>query len=71
MKFISFSKMMLLLYTEGIRVVITTANLIHNDWDKKTQGYLSFRHLPLYLLNNFIAQFNFAEIETFLGIYLF
>ena len=30
--------MMLLLYTEGLRVVITTANLIHADWDKKTQG---------------------------------
>jgi hypothetical protein len=34
----SFSKMMLLLYAEGLRVVITTANLIHADWDKKTQG---------------------------------
>lgn len=32
------SKMMLLLYTEGMRVVITTANLIHQDWDEKTQG---------------------------------
>ena len=30
--------MMLLLYTEGLRVVITTANLIHSDWDQKTQG---------------------------------
>ena len=37
--FSTFSKMMLLLYTEGMRVVITTANLIHMDWDQKTQGY--------------------------------
>jgi tyrosyl-DNA phosphodiesterase-1 len=37
--FLNFtSKMMLLLYTEGLRVVITTANLIHSDWDQKTQG---------------------------------
>ena len=34
-----FSKMMLLLYKEGIKVVITTANLIPMDWDQKTQGY--------------------------------
>ncbi|XP_046847877.1 tyrosyl-DNA phosphodiesterase 1-like isoform X2 [Xenia sp. Carnegie-2017] len=32
------SKMMLLLYTEGIRVVIMTANLIPGDWHQKTQG---------------------------------
>lgn len=32
------SKMMLLLYKEGIKVVITTANLIAMDWDQKTQG---------------------------------
>ena len=31
---------MLLLYTEGMRVVITTANLIERDWDQKTQGYV-------------------------------
>ena len=30
---------MLLLYKEGIKVVITTANLIAMDWDQKTQGY--------------------------------
>ncbi len=33
------SKMMFLLYKEGIKVVITTANLIAMDWDQKTQGY--------------------------------
>ena len=33
-----FSKMMFLLYKEGLRVVITTANLIAMDWDQKTQG---------------------------------
>lgn len=32
------SKMMFLLYKEGLRVVITTANLISMDWDQKTQG---------------------------------
>uniref|UniRef100_A0A2K5RB47 Tyrosyl-DNA phosphodiesterase 1 n=1 Tax=Cebus imitator TaxID=2715852 RepID=A0A2K5RB47_CEBIM len=38
-------KMMLLLYEEGLRVVIHTSNLIHADWHQKTQGiWLS----PLY-----------------------
>jgi tyrosyl-DNA phosphodiesterase-1 len=32
------SKMMLLAYREGLRVVIHTANLIPKDWDQKTQG---------------------------------
>jgi tyrosyl-DNA phosphodiesterase-1 len=32
------SKMMLLLYDEGMRVIIHTANLIPQDWDQKTQG---------------------------------
>ena len=32
------SKMMFLLYKEGLRVVIHTANLIDKDWDQKTQG---------------------------------
>ena len=31
--------MMFLLYKEGLRIVITTANLIARDWDQKTQGY--------------------------------
>lgn len=39
------TKMMLLLYEEGFRVVIHTSNLIHGDWHQKTQGiWLS----PLY-----------------------
>ncbi|XP_074854861.1 tyrosyl-DNA phosphodiesterase 1 [Carettochelys insculpta] len=39
------TKMMLLLYEEGLRVVIHTSNLIEDDWDQKTQGiWLS----PLY-----------------------
>ncbi|XP_078090619.1 tyrosyl-DNA phosphodiesterase 1 [Mustelus asterias] len=39
------TKMMLLLYEEGFRVVIHTSNLIHDDWHQKTQGiWLS----PLY-----------------------
>lgn len=32
------TKMMLLLYEEGMRVVIHTANLIEQDWYQKTQG---------------------------------
>ncbi|XP_054305851.2 tyrosyl-DNA phosphodiesterase 1 isoform X4 [Pongo pygmaeus] len=32
------TKMMLLLYEEGLRVVIHTSNLIHADWHQKTQG---------------------------------
>lgn len=32
------TKMMMLLYTEGMRVVIHTANLIQRDWDRKTQA---------------------------------
>ncbi|KAM4013864.1 tyrosyl-DNA phosphodiesterase 1 [Anomaloglossus baeobatrachus] len=39
------TKMMLLLYEEGLRVVIHTSNLIRDDWYQKTQGiWLS----PLY-----------------------
>ncbi|XP_072349963.1 tyrosyl-DNA phosphodiesterase 1 isoform X3 [Scyliorhinus torazame] len=39
------TKMMLLLYEEGFRVVIHTSNLIRDDWHQKTQGiWLS----PLY-----------------------
>ncbi|XP_063804694.1 tyrosyl-DNA phosphodiesterase 1 isoform X1 [Pseudophryne corroboree] len=32
------TKMMLLLYEEGLRVVIHTSNLIRDDWHQKTQG---------------------------------
>lgn len=32
------SKAMLLVYPQGIRVVVHTANLIHVDWNNKTQG---------------------------------
>ncbi|XP_076359888.1 tyrosyl-DNA phosphodiesterase glaikit [Tachypleus tridentatus] len=32
------TKMMLLLYESGLRIVIHTANLIENDWFQKTQG---------------------------------
>ena len=31
---------MLLLYEDGMRVIIHTANLIAKDWDLKTQGYV-------------------------------
>ncbi|XP_074564709.1 tyrosyl-DNA phosphodiesterase 1 [Curcuma longa] len=32
------SKAMLLVYPKGVRVVVHTANLIHVDWNNKTQG---------------------------------
>ncbi|XP_059162310.1 tyrosyl-DNA phosphodiesterase 1-like isoform X2 [Physella acuta] len=32
------TKMMLLLYNSGLRVVIHTANMVSNDWHQKTQG---------------------------------
>jgi len=32
------TKMMLLFYTDGMRVVIHTANMIEQDWGQKTQG---------------------------------
>lgn len=32
------TKLMLLLYTEGLRVVVHTANLRADDWYEKTQG---------------------------------
>lgn len=38
LNYVILSKMMFLLYKEGLRVVITTANLIAMDWDQKTQG---------------------------------
>lgn len=31
---------MLLLYEEGLRVVIHTSNLIREDWHQKTQGFV-------------------------------
>ena len=34
------TKMMLLLYTTGMRVVVHTANLIVDDWHQKTQGFV-------------------------------
>jgi tyrosyl-DNA phosphodiesterase 1 len=34
------TKMMYLLYNTGLRIVIHTSNLIEQDWDKKTQGFV-------------------------------
>lgn len=36
---------MILQYTEGLRVVIHTANLVAKDWDQKTQGYKEDSHV--------------------------
>ncbi|XP_012868807.1 PREDICTED: tyrosyl-DNA phosphodiesterase 1 [Dipodomys ordii] len=40
-------KMMLLLYEEGLRVVIHTSNLIREDWHQKTQGFVVPAHFML------------------------
>lgn len=32
------TKMMILKYTTGIRIIVHTANMIPEDWDQKTQG---------------------------------
>ena len=37
------TKMMFFEYTEGMRVVIHTANLVDSDWEDRTQGELSDR----------------------------
>lgn len=34
------TKMMLLTYKAGMRVVILTGNMIEHEWSKKTQGYI-------------------------------
>ena len=41
------TKMLLLFYTDGMRVVITTANFYPVDWGKKTQGVWISPHFPL------------------------
>ncbi|CAG5127419.1 unnamed protein product [Candidula unifasciata] len=40
------TKMMLLLYSNGLRVVVHTANLIENDWHQKTQGVFIIGSVP-------------------------
>lgn len=54
--------MMLLLYSDGLRVVITTANLIIQDWDQKTQGY---EHLSLLCNIHNVIKFWFDAINKF------
>ena len=39
--------MMLLLYDDGLRIVIHTANLVDGDWAKKTQGYEQYAFITL------------------------
>ena len=41
------TKMLLLFYPDGMRVVITTANFIPVDWGKKTQGVWISPHFPM------------------------
>ncbi|KAH3855028.1 hypothetical protein DPMN_097587 [Dreissena polymorpha] len=42
------TKMMLLLYEDGLRVVIHTSNLIEQDWHQKTQGTGTRKHMGEY-----------------------
>jgi hypothetical protein len=49
------TKMMLLLYTTGMRIVVHTANLIEKDWHQKTQGYHSY--FIFQLLNQLLTNF--------------
>lgn len=64
--------MMLLLYKEGIKVVITTANLIAMDWDQKTQGYnwlnvylYSTLFYIFYVLNSLSVITQFFKLSLF------
>ena len=53
---------MLLHYTNGIRVVIHTANLIEEDWSQKTQGFFFYLFLFLLGLARIIALFELFEL---------
>ena len=65
------SKMMLLRYDKGLRVVIHTANLIENDWTHKTQGiWLSPLFPPLSCTHNSSADVSQTRFKTDLIDYL-
>jgi len=58
------SKMMFLLYKDGLRVVIHTANLVESDWNQKTQGvWMSpkFRRLDESSANDDLAEDRFKR----------
>ncbi|RWS11054.1 tyrosyl-DNA phosphodiesterase 1-like protein, partial [Dinothrombium tinctorium] len=48
------TKMMILHYEHGLRVVVHTANLIHNDWYQKTQGVWLSPIFPPSLTSSFV-----------------
>ena len=60
---------MFLLYKEGLRIVITTANLIARDWDQKTQGYRK-NHL-LFLSPSFSFDFHGKRWLVHIAIYYY
>lgn len=41
------TKMMLLLYESGLRIVISTANLVPKDWNQKSQGFYMSPIFPI------------------------
>ncbi|EDV29188.1 uncharacterized protein TRIADDRAFT_19546 [Trichoplax adhaerens] len=56
------SKMMFLLYSNGLRIVIHTANLIPQDWGRRTQGiWIS----PLFLKRSDKSEMNIADDTGF------
>ncbi|XP_011315263.1 probable tyrosyl-DNA phosphodiesterase [Fopius arisanus] len=40
------TKISVLKYTNGVRVIVSTANLYHDDWDNRTQALWISPHLP-------------------------
>ncbi|XP_057293375.1 uncharacterized protein LOC130621998 isoform X2 [Hydractinia symbiolongicarpus] len=57
------TKMMLLLYTNGLRIVIHTATLVENDWFQKTQGvWISSNFTKLSKLESFFLVGKFLDL---------
>lgn len=46
------TKMMILHYENGLRVIIHTSNLVEKDWSQKTQGLIDFRNLIGIIIKN-------------------
>ncbi|KAL9456276.1 hypothetical protein AB3S75_005491 [Citrus x aurantiifolia] len=54
------SKAMLLIYPRGVRIIVHTANLIHVDWNNKSQG-LWMQDFPLKDQNNLSEECGFEN----------
>lgn len=51
---------MLLIYSRGVRIIVHTANLIHVDWNNKSQG-LWMQDFPLKDQNNLSEECGFEN----------